>query len=201
MNLWLLAPVKPFDESKSRLAAILSRAERSELTRALLERMLQVARDCGRFAGLLVVSRDDAVLALAAASGALAVRERCADLNAALRQACEQARIEGADAALILPADLPYLTAGDIDLMLAAAQPTVDVVLAPSQDGGTNALLLRLPLRLPLCFGPDSFRRHQQAAAAAGLAVAVCTSPTLAFDLDRPEDWEVLQAGGISVGR
>ena len=201
MKLWLLAPVKPFDESKSRLAAILSRAERAELTRALLERTLHVARDCGGFAGLLVVSRDDAVLALAAASGAQAVRERCADLNAALRQACEQARIEGADAALILPADLPYLTAGDIDLVLASAQPTVDVVIAPSQDGGTNALLLRLPLRLPLCFGPDSFRRHQQAAAAAGLAVAVCTSPTLAFDLDRPEDLEVLRAGGTGVGR
>jgi 2-phospho-L-lactate guanylyltransferase len=201
MKLWLLTPVKPFDESKSRLAAVLSRAGRAELTRALLERTLQVARDSGRFTGLLVVSRDDAALRLAAAAGAQAVQERRAGLNAALRQACEQARIEGADAALILPADLPYLTAGDIDLVLAAAQPMVDVVIAPSQDGGTNALLLRLPPRLPLCFGPDSFRRHRQAAAAAGLAVAVCTSPTLAFDLDRPEDWEVLQAGGISVGR
>lgn len=197
MKLWLVTPVKPFDESKSRLAAVLSQAERAALSRSLLERTLRVAQDSGRFTGLLVVSRADAALSTAAAAGAQTVRERRPGLNDALRQACIQARHAGADAALILPADLPYLTTGDIDLMLAAAQPEVDVVLAPSQDGGTNALLLRLPRRLPLCFGPASFQRHQQAAADMGLTVAVCTSPNLAFDLDRPEDWEILRADGV----
>ena len=201
MKLWLVTPVKPFDESKSRLAAVLSQAERAALSRALLARTLRVAQDSGRFTELLVVSRADAALAAAAASGAQTVRERRAGLNDALRQACAQACHAGADAALILPADLPYLTTGDIDLVLAAAQPGIDVVLAPSQDGGTNALLLRLPRRLPLCYGPTSFQRHQQAAAALGLTVAVCTSANLAFDLDRPEDWEVLQAGGTSLRR
>ena len=199
MKLWLVTPVKPFDESKSRLAAVLSQAERAALSRALLARTLRVAQDSGRFTELLVVSRADAALAVAAAAGAQTVRERRAGLNDALRQACAQACHAGADAALILPADLPYLTTGDIDLVLAAAQPGIDVVLAPSQDRGTNALLLRLPRRLSLCYGPASFQRHQQAAAARGLTVAVCTSPNLAFDLDRPEDWEVLQAGGASL--
>ena len=60
MNLWLVVPVKPFDESKSRLAAILARQERAALTRSLLTRTLHVAQASGHFARLLVVSRDDA---------------------------------------------------------------------------------------------------------------------------------------------
>lgn len=199
MRLWLLTPVKPFDESKSRLAAVLARHERAALTRSLLERTLDVAQASGQFAGLLVVSRDGAVLDVAAAAGALALPELGADLNLALQQACAAAQRQGADAALILPADLPYLTMADIDLVLAPANAGVDVIVAPSHDGGTNALFLRLPLRLSLCFGPDSFQRHRQAAAAAGLTLAVCTSSNLAFDLDRPEDWEVLRAGGVAV--
>ena len=200
MKLWLLTPVKPFDESKSRLAAILSRAERAELTRALLERTLQVARDSGRFAGLLVVSRDAAALNVAASAGAATLHEIGAGLNLALEQGCAQAQQRGADAVLILPSDLPLLTETDIAAVLDAGQTSADVVIAPSQDGGTNALLLPLPPPITLHFGPDSFQCHRQAALAAGLNVAICATPTLAFDLDRPEDLEVLQAGGVVMG-
>ena len=65
MKLWLVTPVKPFDESKSRLAAVLSQAERAALSRSLLERTLRLAQDSGRFTGLLVVSRADAALSTA----------------------------------------------------------------------------------------------------------------------------------------
>ena len=61
-----------------------------------------------------------------------------------------------------------------------------------------QALLLRLPLPMPLCFGPDSFRRHQQAAAARRLTVAVCATPSLAFDLDWPEDLAALRHSGTT---
>jgi len=197
MNLWLVVPVKPFDESKSRLAAILARQERAALTRSLLTRTLHVAQASGHFARLLVVSRDDAVLAVAAAAGAATLAEAGADLNRALRQGCDHALRQGAEAALILPADLPLLTMADLD-RLAEAAAGAGLVLAPSQDGGTNALLLRLPLPMPLCFGPDSFRRHQQAAAARRLTVAVCATPSLAFDLDWPEDLAALRHSGTT---
>lgn len=195
MNLWLVTPVKPYEASKSRLAAILDSEERAALTRALLQRTLLLAQASGHFAARLVVSRDAAVLATAAAAGALTLRERGADLNLALRQGCAQARRQGADAVLILPADLPLLTGDDLDQLCAAAAGD-SIVLAPSQDGGTNALLLPLPPPIPFSFGPDSFRRHQAAATARQRAVTVCATPTLAFDLDWPEDLALLQAQG-----
>lgn len=199
MSVWLVAPVKPLDESKSRLAACLAQTERAALTRTLLERTLLLARASRCFEALLVVSRDDAVLNVAAAAGALTLHEAGSDLNLALEQGCAQAWQQGADAALILPTDLPLLTAADI-ATLVARHTAHGIVLSPSQDGGTNALLLPLPAPLPFCFGVDSFARHRQAALAADLDVAVYTSPTLAFDLDRPEDLALLRAGATPGG-
>jgi 2-phospho-L-lactate guanylyltransferase len=62
-------------------------------------------------------------------------------------------------------------------------------VVAPSADErGTNLLLRRPPLAVPARFGPDSFRRHVEAAAEVDLPVSVVERPELAFDLDVPDD-------------
>jgi 2-phospho-L-lactate guanylyltransferase len=116
-------------------------------------------------------------------------------LNHALRQATGSAQAHGADAVLILPADLPRITPDDITQLvrIAETQATVDplrpcMVIAPSQDGGTNALLLRPPTAIDFAFGPDSFQRHRAQAAAVGASCHVVHAPGLAFDLDRPRD-------------
>ena len=70
MNRWLLAPVKPFAEAKSRLASVLTPAERALLMRSLLERTLALARESKLFARLLVVSRDPLVWEVARRAGA-----------------------------------------------------------------------------------------------------------------------------------
>ena len=66
---WLLAPVKPFAEAKSRLASVLTPAERGLLMRSLLERTLALARESNLFARLLVVSRDPLVWEVARKAG------------------------------------------------------------------------------------------------------------------------------------
>jgi 2-phospho-L-lactate guanylyltransferase (CobY/MobA/RfbA family) len=48
--------------------------------------------------------------------------------------------------------------------------------------------LRRPPTAIAAHFGPDSFRRHVEAAAEADLPLAVCERPELAFDLDAPDD-------------
>jgi 2-phospho-L-lactate guanylyltransferase (CobY/MobA/RfbA family) len=39
----------------------------------------------------------------------------------------------------------------------------------------------------------NSFARHSAAARAAGVQPVVVRSPTLEFDLDTPDDWEVVR--------
>ena len=199
-----LIPAKPYAESKSRLAPILSPQQRVTLSRWLLRRTLRLAR--AAVGQVLVVSRDRALLAQARAEGAWGLAEIRSGLNPALTQAAGFAVARGADAILVLPADLPCLTREDLAALLALGgievntppragtrpAPTAVLVIAPCRHGtGTNALLLRPPDLVPFSFGPDSFAAHCAAARAAGLEPRLCRRQGLAFDLDTPEDWEL----------
>jgi 2-phospho-L-lactate guanylyltransferase len=137
---------------------------------------------------MAVVSRDPAVLACAAALGALPIVEVGDDLNTALAQASATVQALGAEAVLMLPSDLPLLTATDLDALFELGEEEDGVVIAPSHDGGTNALLLRPPQAIAYAFGEASFAHHLALAAAAGLPSHVYQSATLALDVDRPED-------------
>jgi 2-phospho-L-lactate guanylyltransferase len=43
-------------------------------------------------------------------------------------------------------------------------------------------------------YGPDSFERHCNLARAAGARLEVCEMPSLALDLDMPDDLDILEA-------
>lgn len=200
MKPWLIVPAKPLQEAKSRLAGILSTSQRAALSAHLLERTLRMAATSACFHRSLVVSRDPAALSLAVRYGALPLLETGFDLNAALEQACRHASALGAAAALILPADLPRLRTTDLHALVAAFDDSRRVAIAPSSDGGTNALLLPLPAPFRLAFGPNSFDVHCRQMTEAGyVPQPVCTA-TLRFDLDTPHDWqELAMAAPISV--
>ncbi|MEZ4862097.1 MAG: 2-phospho-L-lactate guanylyltransferase [Caldilineaceae bacterium] len=202
MKLWLIVPVKPFGEGKSRLNQALSIPERAWLSQQMFLNVLQQAKAAAQFAGVLVVSHDPAVLAAVNWRAVEHLPERGYGLNHALEQAQNQAILYGADAILVLPADLPLLTADDINQLVALSSPhhhnaappsttqqaTGQIVIAASQDGGTNALLLYPPRAIRFAFGNKSFARHCALAQAAGVALATYHSPTLAFDVDWPQD-------------
>jgi 2-phospho-L-lactate/phosphoenolpyruvate guanylyltransferase len=193
MKLWLVVPVKPLDTGKSRLTPVLATSERAGLMRHLLRHVLANAVAANCCAEIMVVSRDPQVWAVAHLAGAGVIHEHGYDLNAALEQARAYVLDQGGDALLILPADLPLVTVADIQELhqLGGAQP--GVVIAPSRDGGTGALLLRPPDVLPFAFGPNSFQRHYRAAVEHEQPCRVYRSPTLAFDVDLPADWDELQ--------
>ena len=195
MSRWLLAPVKPFVEAKSRLASVLTPAERVLLMRSLLERTLTLAEQSSLFARLLVVSRDPLVWDAARQAGACILPEEGEDLNSALAQGRRYAQEAGVHHLLILPADLPWLTVADLQAVCALGEQGDGMVVGTSQDGGTNVLHLRLPSDLPFCFGENSFARHLEAAEVAGLTPLIYASPTLQFDLDTPADWATLISG------
>lgn len=192
--LWIVIPVKPLDEGKSRLAGVLDATERAGLTRRCLLHVLATVAAWGKAAGVLVVSRDRAVLELARAHAAQPVPERGDALNPALEQARTAAPAAEGDALLVLPSDLPLLTSDDLDELYDLMLEGPGVVIAPSHDGGTNALLLRPAQVLSFAFGPASFARHTALAHAAGLPTRVYHSATLALDIDHPEDLLTLTA-------
>lgn len=191
-SLWLIVPVKPFGEGKSRLATVLSPALRAEFSRRWLTHVLTTATQWAKLAGLVVISHDATVLALASVLGAHPVVEEGDDLNSALMQARQVALDAGAEGVLALPSDLPLLTLEDLDELHDLALEGNGVIIAPSHDGGTNALLLRPSQAIDYAFGEQSFACHIALAAAAGLPCRIYNSSTLALDIDHPEDLLVL---------
>lgn len=197
MKLWLVIPVKPFQESKSRLHPVLNTPQRAALSRRLLTGVLTTVMNSAaepdvEIAGVLVISRDLAALRLAESAGAIAIPEKGDDLNHALDEARREVMKLGADALLILPSDLPLLAIDDLRALYAAAAQQPGLTIAPSRDGGTNALLLRPPDLIDFAFGVDSFQRHCQLARTSGHACSVVESPNLAFDVDWPQDLDEL---------
>lgn len=179
--------MKPLPAAKTRLAPVLASSARAALAEAMLKQVLGVAVQQRSLCGVLVVSRDPQVLTLAREAGAEALREPAeGDLNAALRLGAAALSHHRATHALILPADLPFVTSRDIALML---EPAADCVIASDAERtGTNALRLPLPFPFSPQYGQHSFQRHLQSSRACGLSVQVVESATLALDVDTPAD-------------
>lgn len=194
MKLWLVVPVKPLGESKGRLASVLPTEERAELMRMLLQRLLRTARETAVLSGVVVVSRDPEVWAIAEAAGAYALHEQGRELNPALNQARNWSVAQGAEAILVLPADLPWVRAVDIDELAAQVLDPPCIVIVSSRDRGTGALLLNPSHAIDFAFGSRSFDRHCDLARAQRIRCVIHESSMLAFDVDRPEDWAALQA-------
>jgi 2-phospho-L-lactate guanylyltransferase len=94
-----------------------------------------------------------------------------------------------ADAAWILPADLPLLAPEDVSGIIRMGRDERCVVLATDHNrDGTNALLVRPPGVIPYAYGVGSFQRHAVLARDAGAEVYVYESERLLQDIDLPED-------------
>ena len=189
-KLWAVLPIKNFGTVKQRLAGIMSQAERTGLFTASCRDVLAALTSCRSLGGVLVVTADPEAVAIAQCFGARVLREpknrghtSASSLGAATLAA------EGVAGMLQVPGDLPLLTAGDIDAVLAAHGTAPAVTIAPSGDEkGSNAVASSPPGFLPLRFGDDSFHPHCAAARGLGVEPAIVRRPAFQLDLDTPED-------------
>jgi len=181
----LAIPVKSLGDGKTRLSPLLSALERAALTLAMFEDVLDAARALEGWE-TWVVSPDEQVLEITLARRAHAIAEERPSLAGAIQQVEDEATARAVESLAVLPADMPLVTT---PALVAALHTLGPVVLAPSKDErGTNLLLRRPPRAIPSRFGPDSFRRHLEAAAERDLPIAVVEREELAFDLDDPGD-------------
>ena len=183
----VVIPVRTFEGAKSRLGAVLDAEERRDLVERLLRRTVAAALATPGVTDVVVVSPDPEVLGIASAAGARPLLQLSRGLNPALQEARAAIR---ADRLLVLPADLPTVTADDLAAVLAAGDAVAapSVVLAPDRHGrGTNALLLAPPDVIDPAFGGDSRAAHAWLASSAE-AGFVEVLGVLALDIDTPDD-------------
>lgn len=200
MSLWVIIPVKPLKNAKSRLSPVLLPDQRFDLAQAMLRHVLSVTTTVQQVTGVLVISRDTKALAIAREFGTKTLQEGAmSNLNPALMRATMVVKSWRADAVLVLPADLPFINAEDIRGLIQLAVDRSIVIAPDKARDGTNGLLVRPAGAIEFAYGAGSFDRHICRAEAAGLNAFTFESERLALDIDLPEDlatYQEILAGG-----
>ena len=191
----ILIPVKNLTSAKQRLAPALEQEERAALATAMLQDVFEVVASWARRPQVAVVTGDAEARSLARQCGFEILDDpEEAGESAAVELATRTLEAQGATSVLVIPGDIPLVTANELEAIYAAA-PEAGAVLVPSRDGrGTNAALRKPASLFPLRFGNDSFAPHRAVAAATGLPVVVLTLPGIALDVDTPQDLTALVA-------
>lgn len=186
----VLVPIKNLAEGKLRLAGMLPPRQRRRLGLAMLRDVLHTARYLPlRF----VVTSDTEALALADEFNYQRIVDPGAGLNEALQRGTEMAIQSGASRLLILPSDIPLVSAQDLARLFMSK---ADVAMVSTRDGGTGALLRTPPDVIPASFGHESARLHLGRAKLNGLYAEMLDIPSIALDVDEPEDLLALARSG-----
>lgn len=199
MSTWAIIPVKQLDKAKSSLKPILTPKQRRELVLCMFEDVLNSIKYANSIEGTIVVSPDEQVLDFARLRGATPLADYGVDLNEALNLAISHARELGAKSVLILPSDIPLIRPVDVEKIVAMASSEREIVITPSRRKGTNALLLKPPNLIKLCFGGQSFRAHMEEAHRAGIMPHIYRSERLETDIDEASDLIKLKVHGLGT--
>jgi 2-phospho-L-lactate guanylyltransferase len=183
-----LIAIKERSRCKTRLSEALGPAARLELVRSMLTAVLSAVRGARTVRQIIVVSPErDSV---PADVPVLADTGDC--LNGALTHAHRVLLEFGSREVVILPADLPMITAADIDALVRTGRRGGFAIASDASGVGTNALCLASPYPFRFQFGPDSQRLHLKEAERTGLDARMVRLPGLEFDVDLPADLDRL---------
>lgn len=186
---WAVVPVKRLDRAKSRLAPVLGPADRIRLARAMCLDVLGTLAAEPRLGGILVVSSDPEVAAMADSLGAGVCEDGPVEgTDAAIRTGLSALDRRTADPCLVVPADIPFLTAEELTRMIDGLGSAPIVICPALGDGGTNLMALAQTSLIPTAFGCDSFARHLAAARARDLTCRIERLAGAGRDIDRPQD-------------
>jgi 2-phospho-L-lactate/phosphoenolpyruvate guanylyltransferase len=186
--IFALLPVKALRNAKQRLSGILTADEREALAWALYEHMLETLLPARGIDRICVITSDAGAADRARRAGATIFEEseqrsHSHSADDAARRAMEL----GAGTVLMLPIDVPLVTASEIEDL--AANPARGVRIVPDAAGtGTNALVRTPPDVIESRFGPNSLQAHLEQARLRGVPADVVRPPGLLFDIDTPED-------------
>ena len=96
---------------------------------------------------------------------------------------------EGRAGMLILPGDIPRVTAAEINALIAAHRPAPSFTITPAHDEmGSNAVLCLPPEVMPLRFGDNSYFPHLDTARRHAIEPTIVPLPGFALDIDHPDD-------------
>jgi 2-phospho-L-lactate/phosphoenolpyruvate guanylyltransferase len=191
----ILIPVKNLSHAKQRLAAVLDQPARTELAQSMLFDVLEAVASWTKRPEVALVTGDPFAADLARQFNFQVMPDgNNFSQTDAIAMATGLCEARGVESTLVIPGDIPLVTAAELEEILRDA-PTEGSVLVPGADGrGTNAAFRRPAGLFALRFGNDSFQPHLAAARATQKACHVLKLPGIALDVDNPSDLRQLAA-------
>ena len=196
--MWIILPVKHLQDSKIRLKDILSDEQRCRFSYLMVMNTLQTLCSSENVQGVTMISSDQSLSELAEQYHAeFILTDKDSGYSKDVMNAITALSQNEVDKIAIIPTDLPQLTRHDLELLDNAHQQGI-TLCAAEKDGGTNALIFTPPLGIPLLFGLDSCKKHQQAATNRGMTVKIVKASGMQRDIDQPDDllWLSKQSSG-----
>ena len=190
-----ILPVKRFAVAKARLGDDISAGTRRALDESMVTDVLMALRRTVEVDEVFVVTSEPTADAIGRGYGATVLVDDVEEgQSPATLIGIAHALEQGAGRVVLVPGDCPALDPLELSELLSRETPARSVTIVPDRHGtGTNALVLSPPDVIEPSFGPDSRARHEQLAAAAGVACEVVGVETLAIDVDTGEDLEALR--------
>jgi 2-phospho-L-lactate guanylyltransferase len=183
-----LIPLKRLDQAKSRLAPVLTPAERRALVLQMVRHVIDVVSEEVDEAVLLATER---VVEL---GDIPALFDAADELNGSIASATHALHAHAGDIVLVVFADLPLLSAEDVAALLDGAEH--GFAIAPDRlDIGVNAVAFRMPLDVRFQFGIGSRRLFEAEALRLGLEPVFVRRPSLALDIDDADSLALYRDG------
>ncbi len=184
MKTFAIIPVSRFSHAKTRLSPTLTSNERENLLKSMLKDVIKILRKTVH--NVLVISSDKDVLRFVNDLNVISLEEEGdKDLNSALAQAMDYCS-DNCSRVLIIPSDVPLIKENHVEEMLNLGEE-IEVVIAPSKGGGTNALLCPVKA-MEMKFGDCSFFEHLREAENNMLHWFIYDSFYLSMDVNTAED-------------
>ena len=198
MKIAAIIPVKNPSTAKLRLSKVLTQNLREKLTLEMLKDITISITSCKLIDYVIVVSPGErAGIAKEYGKNIFLIKdEGKGQVNAVTKGIDFARKVLKVDAVIILVADAPLIKPWDLYEIVRKGCLWNSVILAPSDDGGTNVILQIPPENLPLKYGKNSFQKHLNECKRRKLKCLVYSSESTSLDIDVPSDLEKLKLLG-----
>ncbi len=160
MKISAIVPVKTFSKSKTRLEV--PSESKEKLLRLMLDSVLRTLSTSNHIDKILIVSKDEDALEISRKYNSIQILDqRESGVNGAVALADEYSKVNGFEASIVFPQDIPFILNQDIEFLLRFQTPPKYCLVVPSRKfDGTNALV-RMPVSLmETHYDEDSYKIH-----------------------------------------
>jgi len=186
----ILIPVKDPEQAKLRMAPALASEERSRLAWAMFQDVARALRSISPASQIAVVTGSTRAANAARELGwRIFWESEQISESASVDRASNLLAMQGTEAVLRLPADIPLVQPEDIHVLMNQPLENGSSILVPSRDFlGTNALIRMPPNLFASRFGHNSLVLHTQEAMRVQASFTILENNRIALDLDTPSD-------------